>query len=304
MSVPTRVFATNPIYQALSEGYDSSLSFDVFAVVFLEDKPAEEVVADLRAEGVDYVVVDAWSRFWLTPPYRDLMWNMVGEVRKQGSLVALIQPDSDQWVEVYRLDSAPATLLNGEFSYWSDYMGMSMPIGWNPVLIGGEGDAADIRPSGLILGEGVQLVVYEDGMTEDDAASTHAGLSRRIAFPRSEVSAVVIPGVNTESLGATPLGPAIHFLDGKGHSVILGFSDAIEQEQVSVCTECGHVAVMQPAPLHQWSEHSIDVAKYWKEAGWEIPEEVTVLVVLSADAAYPGYYTFHVGSVTVDAPGT
>jgi len=112
----------------------------------------------------------------------------------------------------------------------------------------------------------------------------------------------VLPGVNTEALGATPLGPAIHFLDGEGHSVILGFSDAIEEEQAAVCSDCGEVAVIQPAPLHRWSEHSIDVGKYWMEAGWEIPDELTVLVVLSAHSDYPGYYTFHVGSVTSDSP--
>ncbi len=39
-----RVFSTNPIYPALSDNYESSLSFDLFASVFLEDKPAEEIV--------------------------------------------------------------------------------------------------------------------------------------------------------------------------------------------------------------------------------------------------------------------
>ena len=71
---------------------------------------------------------------------------------------------------------------------------------------------------------------------------------------------------------------------------------------MTVCSECGHVAVIQLAPLHQWSEHSIDVAKYWKEAGWEIPEELTVLVVLSADADYPGYYTFQVARIQTADP--
>ena len=69
-----------------------------------------------------------------------------------------------------------------------------------------------------------------------------------------------------------------------------------------MCGECGYVAVIQPAPLHRWSEHSIDVGKYWLEAGWEIPDELTVLVVLSAHSDYPGFYTFHVGSVTIDLP--
>ncbi len=297
----SRVFSTNPIYPALSDSYESSLSFDVFAVVFLEEKSAAEILATLREEGVDYVIVEEWTRFWQTPPYQDLMQDMVREIRVEGSLVALVEPDTAHWVEVYRLGPAPETLVNGDFAYWSDYTGLSIPTGWNPVLIGGAGDAADISPSGLGTG-GVRLIVYEDGVTEPGATSTHAGLSRRLAFPRGTVSVRVLPEVNTESLGATPLGPAIHFIDDQGHSVILGFSDTVQEEEVSVCEECGHVAVIQPAPLYNWSDHSIDVAKYWKEAGWPIPDEVTVLVVLSADSQYPGYYTCHVGEVTVSSP--
>jgi len=296
-----KVFSTNPIYPALSATYESSLKFDSFAVVFLEGSSAEEIVDSMRQEGVDYVVVDIWARFW-DGTFGERIQAMIQEVRRQGNLVALVQPDSAQWVEVYRLGPAPTTLVNGDFAFWGDYSGIRIPIGWNPVLIGGEGDAADIFPSGLDAEGGVRLIVYEDGLTEPGAMSTHAGLTRRMAFPRTDVTVKVMPGVNTESLGATPLGPAIHFLDGEGHSVILGFSDAIESEQVAVCGECGHVAVIQQAPLHRWSEHSINVAKYWLEAGWEIPEELTVLVVLSAHAETPGYYTSHVGYVSCDLP--
>lgn len=296
-----KVFSTNPIYPALSATYESSLMFDSFAVVFLEDRAAYEFVDALRQEGVDYVVVDSWARFW-NGLFGDRIQDMVREVRRQGSLVALVQPDTNQWVEVYALGSAPATMVNGDFAYWSYSGGMRIPLGWSPVLIGGEGGSADIHAADLTPGGGVRFIVYEDGLTEPGATSTHAGLSRRMAFPRSDVTVTVMPGVNTESLGATPLGPAIHFLDGEGHSVILGFSDAVEETQVDVCSECGHVAVVEPAPLYRWSEHSIDVAHYWTEAGWEIPEELTLLVVLSAHADSPGYYTFHVGSVTTNLP--
>jgi len=298
-----KVFSTNPIYPALSTTYQSSLMFDSFAVVFLEGRSAEEIVDSMRQEGVDHVVVDRWARFW-DGEFGERIQDLVREVQRQGSLVALVQPDTGLWVEVYRLGVAPATLVNGDFAYWSDYEGMRIPLGWTPVLIGGAGDSADIREAALGTGEGVRLIVYEDGLTEPVATSTHAGLSRRMAFPRRDVSVTVMPGVNTEALGATPLGPAIHFLDGEGHSVILGFSDTIDEEQAAVCSECGEVAVIQPAPLYQWSTHSIDVGKYWMEAGWEIPDELTVLVVLSAHSDHPGYYTFHVGSVSVDEPGT
>jgi len=298
-----RIYATNPIFPAMTNNVTSSRMFDTFAVLWLEQKAPDVIMADLIEEGVDHVVVDQWTRLW-GYPYSEAVDALVAAVRERGTLVQLIQPASPLAVEIYRLGPAPSTIVNGDLAYWSNYEGMRIPLGWNPILIGGVGDSADIRESGELTYEGARLVVYEDGMTEPGATSTHAGLSRRLAFPRTEVSTVVMPGLNTEALGAEPLGPAIHFLDGKGHSVILGFSEEIEEEQVSVCAECGHVAVIRPAPLHQWSEHTIDVAKYWKLAGWEIPDELTLLVVLSAHAEFPGYYTFHVASVTVDAPAS
>jgi len=296
-----KVFTLNPIFAAMSDELDSTVDFDTFALLWLEKRPAKRILEDVRAEGVDCVVVDPWIRQW-GDSYKDGADALLSEIRRTGHLIGILNPGSPLLVEVYRLGAAPEVIVNGDFAYWSDYEGMSIPLGWNPVLIGGEGDSADIRAAGLSDEGGVRFIVYEDGLTEPGATSTHAGLSRRMAFPRTDVTVTVMPGLNTESLGATPLGPAIHFLDGEGHSVVLGFSDKLEEEQVAVCGECGHVAVMRPAPLYRWSEHSIDVAKYWQEAGWEIPEEVTLLVVLSAHADYPGYYTFHVKNVTVDAP--
>jgi len=299
-----KVFATNPIYPALADAYASTVSFDTFALWFLQGVTADKVVDGLVAEGVDHVVIDSWVRFWQGSAYDELVDAFLHEIHVRASLAGIVGAGTDEWVEVYKLGPAPATLVNSDFKYWSYSDGMSLPLGWNPVLIGGVGDAADIRAAGLDDEGGVRLVVYEDGRTELGATSTHAGLSRRIAFPRAAIRVTAMPGVNTEALGAEPLGPAIHFLDGEGHSVILGFSDQVQEEQVAVCGECGHVAVIQPAPLHRWSEHSIDVAKYWLEAGWELPQELTLLVVLSAHADHPGYYTFHVADVSISKVGS
>jgi len=259
------------------------------------------MVADLVEEGVDYVIVDEWARYW-GYPYKEAIDNLVAEIRQTGSLVRLIEPGSGLRVEIYQLGRQQDSISNGDFKYWEDLGGTAVPLGWNPVLMSGEGDLALLEPVGIDDESWVGFHVYEDGIADVGAEATHAGMTQRIAFPRQDILLQVMPGLNTESLGATPLGPAIHFLDKEGHDLIVGFSDQIETEEVSVCQECPSAVVIRPAPLHQWSEHRFSLVEYWRETGWPLPDEITVLVVLSAHSDYPGYYTFHVARVETVEP--
>jgi len=147
----------------------------------------------------------------------------------------------------------------------------------------------------------VQLTVYEDGERTPVSEATHAGLAQRVEFPRQDMVLEVMPTISTESVGERPLGPGIHFLDGAGHDLTIGFSDTIAEETVSVCETCPSAVVLRPAALYQWSEHQFNLAQYWRETGWPQPEQVMVLVVLSAHAAYPGYYTFNIARIEMDA---
>jgi hypothetical protein len=112
-------------------------------------------------------------------------------------------------------------------------------------------------------------------------------------FPREDIVLEVMSTTNTEAVGARPLGPGIHFLDGAGHDLTIGFSDEIEAEAVSVCETCADAVILLPAKLNQWSEHRFSLADYWQQTGWPMPDEVTVLAVMMAHADYEGYYTFN-----------
>ena len=173
------------------------------------------MVADLKEEGVDHVVVDFWSRYWGFPPYSDVVSAAVRQFRVQGSLVGLIAPDTNEWVEIYSLAlrqprSSTATSPTGRTT-------RARRCRWAGTLFSSAARETRRRYAlqALGSGQGVRFVVYEDGVAEGDSTTSQAGLYRRMAFPRTDIKVTVMPGVNTESLGAAPLGPAIHFWTGK-----------------------------------------------------------------------------------------
>jgi hypothetical protein len=296
-----KVYITSPAYAAITNDLESTLHFDTFGELWLADTPPEDLIADLRAEGVDYVGIDRWTRDW-QPPYTEALNALVTAIRLNSELVQTIRPESENRVELYRLLPAPPTIANDHFLFWETREGQAFPIGWSPVLIASEGDEALLHAIELEGDTAVRLAIYEDGV-QGATEGTHAGILQHIRFPHAAVTVRVAPGIDTVSLGAEPVGPALHFIDGQGHSVIVGFSDAIEEEEVAPCSECGHVAVMLPAPLYAFSEHSIDLARYWRMGGWDVPEEVSLLAVLSTTPQHPGYFTFIVDRIMTEGPG-
>jgi len=297
-----RVYATNPIYAAMAPGTESSRQFDTFALVWLERRSPEEIVNTLRSEGVDYILVDQWARCW-GPPYKEGIDHFVAAIRRHAALVNLIDPESPLMVEVYRLDGATDLLSNGEFEYWSDCNGRAVPLGWNPVLISSDSDVVGLERSSLGGTGGVELSVYEDGEAAPGFQATHAGLSQRTKFPEEDILLTVRLDVATESVGVRPLGLSVHFIDGRGHSVTIGFSDAIQEEVVTRAREGTQVVVMRPAPLHRWSSHAISLRQYWLAEEWGVPADVQMLIVLSAHSDYPGYYTCGIASAILRQQG-
>lgn len=73
-----KLYATNPSFPAMSPNLKSTLAFDTFALLWLEKKSPKEIVANLKDENVDYVVVDAWARYW-GQPYREDVNKLVTE---------------------------------------------------------------------------------------------------------------------------------------------------------------------------------------------------------------------------------
>jgi len=294
-----KMYATSPSFAAMSGNLDSTLAFDTFALLWLEKKPPEEIVADLMDEGVDYVVLDGWTRYW-GYPYSKGVTELVKEVRLNSRLVEVIEPDSRCSAEVYLLGAEAEGIFNGNFEHWVRTEEMEVPLGWNPILIEGEGDEAIIREANITGKECVAFDVYEDGEKYDETDSTHAGISQKISFPQCKITVEAFPRVNTTTTETLALGPCIHFIDRDGHACIIGFSDEVDTETIIRSEDGKRILVFKPAQLHQWSEHTIDLSAYWSHAGWQQPTEVTVLLVVSAYYTNPGYYNLYIAGVEMN----
>jgi 4-amino-4-deoxy-L-arabinose transferase-like glycosyltransferase len=291
-----KIYAASPSFAAMSGNLDSTLAFDTFALLWLEKKPPKEIVTDLIDEGVDYVVLDAWTRYW-SYPYKKEVTELVEEVRLNSRLVKVIEPDSPCSAEIYLLGAEAEGIFNGNFEQWVRTEEMEVPLGWNPTLIKSEGDEAIIREADIAGKKCVALDVYEDGEKYGETDSTHAGISQKISFPQSKITVEVYPRVNTTTTETLALGPCIYFIDRDGHACIIGFSDEVDTETIIRSEDGKRILVFQPAQLNQWSEHTIDLAAYWSHAGWQQPTEVTMLLVVSAYYTNPGYYNLYIARV-------
>ena len=294
-----KIYATNPIFPAMSPKLNSTLAFDTFALLWLKEVPPEEMVRDLIDEGVDYVVLDTWVRYW-GYPYEKQATELVEQVRLNSRLVEVIEPDSRCMVEIYRLGVEVEGIFNGNFEHWVRTEDMAAPLGWNPILIKGEGDKAFIHEDYIAGKKCVALDIYEDGEKFDETDSTHAGISQKISFPQGKIAVEVFPRVNTTTTETLALGPGIHFMDGDGHACIIGFSDEVDTETIIRSEDGKRTLVFKPAQLQQWSEHTIDLPAYWSHSGWQQPTEVTVLLVVSAYYTNPGYYAFCVAGIEME----
>jgi len=292
-----RIYATNPTYPALAPDLESTRQFDTFALLWLAQHPAEQIVDELRQDAVDYVLVDRWTRDW-GPPYREALDDLVSEIRLNSELVHTVLPESINNVEIYRLLPEPPALANGNFHFSTVDAGLTHPLGWSPILSTDEGDEVDLSLVARDEDVRVLLTVYQDGEIEQSPVA-YAGLVQSVPFDVPGITVTVLPNAATKSIGAEPLGPTVNFLDGQGHSLVLGFSDTIAVEQFFVDEAANRAVLMRPAQMNAWSEHTVDVEDYWEQTGWARPDSVDVLIVLAAHAEYPGYYTLQVDEVRV-----
>jgi len=294
-----KVYAPDPILLALSTKLDSSMAFDTFALLWLEEKPPQEIVTDLMDEGVDYVVLDAWVKYW-GYPFKKQAMELVGEVRHNSRLVEVIEPDSRCSTEIYRLGAEAKGIFNGDFEHWIEEEEMAVPLGWEPVLIKSEADEASISEAYTAGKKCVKLAIYEDGEQDGELEWTHAGIVQEMPFPEGQITVEIFPQINTEILGRTTLGAGIHFLDDDGHSVVIGFSEEVDTESVFQCEKCDWMLVVKPARLHRWSEQTIDLSRYWSQADWQQPKEINMLITISTHYDNPGDYAFYIARAETD----
>jgi len=282
-----KVYAVNPAFVAMAEDVESSTRVDTFAELFLESRPAGELLDDLVAEGVDYVVLDPWLTYWGDSWPETRLFTEA--VRERSRLVEIVPYGQRDHVEIYRLGVEPQTLFNGEFTLWDRYAGLDYPAGWQPVLVDGRGDSADVEQRFHEGKDCVALTVFEDGEAEEENSGTHAALTQTFEFPDGWLFMELQCSSATESVGASQRGPAIHFLDGEGHSLIVGFSDTIDEQKLYPCEECEKMLVLEPCRLHEWETHGLNLQYLWRESGWPQPDTLRVLITVSTDDDHAGY---------------
>jgi hypothetical protein len=214
--------------------------------------------------------------------------------------VTVIEPDSSCSIEIYRLGAKPQGIFNGDFAQWVTSDEISQPLGWSPVLVTGSGDRAIISDTDIDGVKCLGMAIYEDGIREGTRDTTYAGVSQQIPFPESKLKVKVFPTVNTETTGRVIIGSGIHFVDEGGHSLIIGFSDKVEGEQIIQYGNNNRFLVVRNAPLNQWSEQTIDLAAYWAKTGWLQPKEVNLYLLVSTSYTEPGYYTFYLAQIETE----
>jgi len=179
---------------------------------------------------------------------------------------------------------------------------MSLPLGWDSVLVAGEGDQAIIENTYINGVKCAGFIIHEDGIQYEEYNSTHAGIIQKILFPETEIKALVFPTANTLTTGRVVIGPGIHFMDDFGHALVIGFSDEVDGEEVFPYADGNRILVVKEAQLNQWSECSIDLSAYWGQTNWWQPKEIDMMPLVSTYYTDPGYYTFYVASIeTADA---
>jgi 4-amino-4-deoxy-L-arabinose transferase-like glycosyltransferase len=293
-----KVYAINPIFPALSPNLDSSLAFDTFALLWLEEKPPAEIIKEAKEEGVDYIILDPWAWYW-SNPYKEEV-GLVQEVRRNARLMRVIEPDSPCRTEIYLLGAEAQGVFNGDFAQWVTTDEISLPLGWDSVIVTGKGDKTVIEETYIAGVKCAGFTIYEDGLQEDNRDSIHAGISQEIPFPESKLRVQVFPTVNTRTAGSVVLGPSIHFVDSQGHALIIGFSDEVDEEEVFQYEDGSRILVVKNAQLRQWSEHTIDLSAYWKKANWRQPEEIEIYLLISTYYSEPGYYALYVAKVEAE----
>ena len=283
-----KVYAVNPAFVAMARDLQSSSRVDTFAELFLESRPADELLDDLAVEGVDYVVLDPWLTYWgdSWPETR----LFAEAVRSNSRLVDTVEYGLTDHVEIYELGAEPEPLFNGDLTLWDRYAGLDYPAGWQPVLIDGRGDSAEIEHRYYEGKDCVALTVFEDGEAEEENSGTHTALTQMMPFPEGWLFLELQCSSATDAVGSYQRGPAIHFLDGEGHSLIVGFSDTIEEQELYPCEECDKMLVLEPCQLYQWDVHGLNLQYLWGESGWPQPDTLRVLVTVSTDDDHAGYH--------------
>jgi len=292
-----KVYSTNPSVLAMSSELESTLAFDTYYLLWLEEKPPDEIVDNLLDEGVDYIVVESWARVW-NFPYLDEVESLVKEIRQRSRLMTVIAPGTSNRAEIYLLGAGQGGIFNGSFQQWVIGEETNLPLGWDLRTVTGEGDQVDVNQVSIEGSDCLEVSLTEDGIRDGDLDYSFASVYQRdVPFPDSSITITVLPQSSTMKSGSDVLGPGIHLVDRDNHALIIGFSDEVEEDTSYIYEDGDTMLLIKKVSLGEWYELDIDLASYWQQAGWLLPQEINVYLAVAASYNSPGNHAFYISDV-------
>jgi 4-amino-4-deoxy-L-arabinose transferase-like glycosyltransferase len=286
-----KVFSVDPMVLALDPGLGFTSDFDTYSALCMVKESPSQFLQDQVAQGVDYAVID---NSWLNnigPPAQAL--SQV--IESQARLVGIVAPGSPDYVTIWALNAPKAAIYNGNFTQWAQEENNSVPLGWLPVFPSGAGVNAAVSHTNIGGQQCVELSISTNGATNSSASAPAVSLFQSAVFPGSGITFSVYPTGNTSL--AQPTG--IHFTSGDGHTLILGFSDAVKSEQITKSADGNTIVVLRNAALNQWSDQTINLADYWNQAGWALPQNINIQLVAAVGTTNPGGSTVYVSNIGI-----
>jgi len=272
-----------------------------FELLWFENIVPEEFVTEQVNDGVDYIVLDSWVRWWGST-YKEQTDKLVSAVRRHGKLVKVIAAGEPTQVEIYFMTPEITGIFNGSFDNWINTEGVDAPLGWNVLsTVGQNGDSAKVVQASVSSVAAARLSIYENGKANLDYDFINAALYQSACdFPASKVKFRVLPMESTRLEGETVLGPGIHFVDNQGHALVIGFSDQITSITHTEFSNNTRILVLLPSVLDQWDDFNIDISEYWAEAGWIQPDKIDIYIITKVDTSMLGEHDFMIASISAD----
>jgi len=188
---------------------------------------------------------------------------------------------------------ATPPIRNPRFHFWMRGNGdpsRPIPIHWSDQSWAVGHDRSSLKRSEWDAMHALRLEVVQDGRTVPTAHGewVTSALHQRIAFPRCGLSIVARPSFEPKFVGPWPAAAlTLQVLDGE-HAiwVVLGQSKA----KAAAILPNGTRLVMLNAPPHHWSRHSVGLEGLYADAGWPIPQHITLKIAVTAHASVPGSY--------------
>jgi len=292
-----RVYAISPSFPAMSSEIESTVAFDTFSLLWLQEKRPDEIVDNLVAEGVDYIVIDKWARVWGDPFSYDID-ALVSEIRHRSRLMTVISPRSSARAEIYLLGAGKGGVFNGGFEDWVMGEKGNVPLGWESRIFIGEGDKSNIGQASIDGTKCLAISLFEDGIRDEDLDYSFISVSQHdVPFPDGTITLTVFLESDTIKSGSSVLGPAIHLVDRDGHALIIGFSSEAKEDSSYIYDDGDRMLVIKKAISGDWFDCVIDPALYWEQAGWLIPQEFDIHLAASASYNTPGYHVLYIAGI-------